>query len=439
MTLATAAALALPAGASAAIPWSTPAPIPNATGGPIQSAFTLAGHGAVLSAQVRGPGLAPSQLAAVAADGSVTARLPLEFVETHLSTYANDRIIVAGRTLATSGPYVGTIDDTSTVVTRTGSPGALGATRTVPGSKGRQLYALASNHDGLAAIVIGSLRTRTVLVRKPGSTTFSAKLTIKVSNRARGATVAVGDAGNVLFVYEDNHEIRARHIGPRGTVGKVHRLGAGVQSDLQAQVGDDGRLLVAWKSQRVNEGESATPAIVSFITAAPGHNFGSARTVATVGAAGAGRYVAPPGVRLVADGDGALLAYTGFDGTNYTVEARQVSGGHLGTAQRLTPIGFDAVLGDADADAKGEIVTWRANIAGADPNIVAGQQAHTPVFANVRGAGGGPFGGAESISPADADVPYVPTAAIDPLSGRSIVAYGTFNPPGVLIAARPAS
>jgi hypothetical protein len=438
-TLAAVAALALPAGAAAAIPWSDPAPIPNATGAPAQSAFTLAGHGVVLSPQVSGPGLAPAQLTAVAADGSVTSRQPLAFVETHLATYANDRIIVAGRTLATSGPNVGTIDDTSLIVTRTGTPAAIGATRVVPGSKGRQLYALASNHAGKAAMVIGSLRTRTVLVGTPSRTAFVAKLRIKVSNRARGATVAIGDAGDVLVVYEDNHEILARHIGSRGTVGKVHRLGAGVQSNLQALVADDGRLLVAWKSQRVSEGEAGTPAIVSFATAAPGHNFGSARKVATVGATGAGHYVAPPGVRLVAAGDGALLAYTGFDGTNYTVEARQVTGGHLATAQRLTPAGFDAVLGDADADAKGQVVTWRANIAGADPNVLpGGQQAPTPVFANVRGASAAQFGGAEAISPADAGVPYNPSAAIDPVSGRSIVAYGTLTPAAVLIASRPA-
>jgi hypothetical protein len=437
-TLAALAALALPAGAAAAAPWTAPTPIPGAAGAP-HSVFTRAGHGFVLSGQAPAPGSAPSQLSAITADGTVTSTQSLSFAASSLATYGNDRIVVAGRTLATSGPNAGTIDDTSVVVTRFGSSTALGATRAVPGTTGQQLYALAANDDGLVALVTGGLRTRTLRIRRPGSSTFTTKLRFAVSNRARGATVAVGDAGDVLVVYEDAHEVRARHVGPRGTVGSVHRIGAGVQSDLQAVVADDGRLEVAWKSQRVNEGEAGTPAIVSFATAAPGHGFGRARTIATVGRTRAGRYVAPPGVRLLAAGTGALLAYTGFDGSNYTVEARQVSAGHVGTAQRLSPPGIDAALGDAAVDANGaQVVTWRSAIAGADPVVTNGQPAHTPVLANVRGAAGGAFGGAEAVSPADVDVPYPPSAAIDPLSGRAIVAYGTLSA-GVLVASRPAA
>ncbi len=436
-TLAVLTSLALPAVAPAAAPWSEPATIPGATGAPQQTIFTPAGNGLVLSAQVRGPGLGPSQLAAIAPDASVTSRQSLSFAASFVASYGSDRVVVAGRTLATSGPYAGTIDDTSSVATRLGTSARLGATRRVPGTRGRQLYALAANRAGLTALVIGSRRTRSVLIRRPGASTFATKLRIAVSDRARGATVAVGESGDVLFVYEDAHQVRARHIGRRGGVGATHRLGAGVQSDLQAVVGAGGRLLVAWKSQRVNEGEAATPAIVSFTTAAPGRGFGTARRIATVGRAGAGRYVAPPAVRLLAAGDDALLAYTGFDGTHYTVEARTVTRGHLGAAQRLSPAGADAVLGDAAADAKGAaVVTWRSGVAGADS---VSPPAHTPALANVRGAGGDAFGEAELVSPADADVPYASTAAIDPLSGRAIVAYGLPTPAVVQLASRPAA
>ncbi|MDX6681493.1 MAG: hypothetical protein QOG94_1532 [Solirubrobacteraceae bacterium] len=438
-TLAALVAAALPAGAAAAAPWTAPATIPGATGAPASSVFTHAGNGLVLSGHARGPGSGPSQLAAITPDGIVASTRSLSFVASSLTTYGNDRIVVAGRTVATSGPNAGTIDDTSLVVTRFGTPAALGATRTVPGTKGQQLYAVATNDDGLVALVTGTLRTRTLRIRRPGSSTFATKLRIAVSDRARGATVAVGAAGDVLVVYEDAHEVRARHVGRRGSVGSVHRLGAGVQSDLQALVAGDGRLEVAWKSQRVNEGDAGTPAIVSFATAAPGHGFGPARRIATVGQTGAGRYVAPPGVRLVAAGDGALLAYTGFDGTNYTVEARQVGGGHLGAVERLSPAGVDAVLGDAAVDAKGaQVVAWRSAVAGADPVFVGGQPAHTPVLANVRAAGAGAFGGAEAVSGAEVDVPYPPSAAIDPVSGRAVVAYGTLSG-GVEVASRPAA
>jgi hypothetical protein len=438
-TFAALAALALPAGASAAPPWSTPATIPNARGAPSQSVFTADGQGIVLSPQIKGPGLGPTQLAGVTPDGRVTYTHSLAFADSLMATYGSDRIVVAGRTLATSGPFVGTIDDSSTVVARFGTPSGLGPARTVPGTKGHQLYALASNHDGVVALVIGGSRTRTVLIRRPGSSTFAAKLRIKVSNRARDATVAVGDKGDVLVVYEDAHEVRARHIGRHGTIGSAHRIGPGVQSDLQAVVTDDGRLAVAWKSQRVDEGEAASPAIVSFATAAPGHGFGAARRIATVGPTGAGRYVAAPGARLLGVGDDALLAYTGFDGVNYTVEAAQVTGGHLGTAERLSPPGVDAVLGDAAVDAKGaQIVVWRSGVAGSDGVLPGGQPANLQVLSNVRRAAGGAFGGAEAISPAGTDLPYAPSAAIDPVSGGAIVAYGILTPPVVQVASRPA-
>jgi hypothetical protein len=425
-TLALLAAVALPAAAAAAPPWSAPVEIPGAVA-PTQAVFTGAGEGVVLS---------PRQLAVVAPDGSLTSTQPLSFAASFVAPYLGNRIAVAGRSLATSGTFGGTIDDSSSVVTRMGTPAGLGAIRVVPGTKGRQLYALASNRAGLMALVVGTLRTRTLLVRKPATATFVAKLRIDVSSRARGATVAVGDGGDLLFVYEDAHEVRARHIGRHGAVGAVHRLGAGVQSDLQALVGDDGRLEVAWKSQRISEGESGTPAIVSFSTAAPGHGFGPARTVATVGRTGAGGHpVAAPGVRLLAAGDDALLAYTGFDGSNYTVQARQVAGGRLGAAERLSPSGIDAVLGDAAVGATGaQVVTWRAGVAGADPSS---QPPHTPVLANARAAAGGAFGGAEAVSPASPYVPSSPVAAIDPVSGRAIVAYGAFDPTVVQVASRP--
>jgi hypothetical protein len=86
---------------------------------------------------------------------------------------------------------------------------------------------------------------------------------------------------------------------------------------------------------------------------------------------------AAPGVRLLAIGDDALLAYTGFDGSNYTVESTQLAGGRPGAAQRLSPTGIDAVLGDAAADAKrGQIVMWRSGVAGADASRPPGASRH---------------------------------------------------------------
>jgi hypothetical protein len=291
------------------------------------------------------------------------------------------------------------------------------------------------------ALVTGAPGSRTVFLRRPGFSTFRAALRIAVSDRARGAAVAVGESGDVLVAYEDGHEVRARHIGARGGVGAVHRLGAGVQSDLQAAINDDGRLEVAWKSQRVSEGEAGTPATVWFATAAPGRGFGRVRHIATVSTPGAGHYVAPPGVRLIADGNDALLAYTGSDASNYAVYAAQVTAGHVAAAQRLSPAGQDAVLGDAALDADGaQLVAWRSDVAGSDPaTLPGGQPAHTPVLANVRAHGAAAFGPAEAISPADMDVPIAPSAAIDPSSGAAIVAFGFLTPQIVQLSARATS
>ena len=85
--------------------------------------------------------------------------------------------------------------------------------------------------------------------------------------------MALSPDGQLLVAWEDRHEVFARHRGTSGSWGAVHTLGPGVQSNLQAAMDSTGRMLVAWKSQRVNEGESNAPAVVSFITAAPGHGF----------------------------------------------------------------------------------------------------------------------------------------------------------------------
>lgn len=440
ITLAALAAAAFPATAIAAPPWTAPVTVPGAIA-PSATTYTAGGQGVMLATNARDSTTGASQLDLLGADGTLTAAVPLSFAASALASYGSGRIAVAGRTLSSSGQYAGTIDDTSTIVTRLGTPGNLGARRTVAGTKGQQLYALASNASGLMAIATGGLRSRSVYIRKPGTSTFSRKLTIRVSSLARNATVAVGKIGDVLFVYEDEHAIRARHIGPRGTVGAVHRLGAGVQSVLQAIVNDNGRLSVAWKSQRVSEGESNTPALVWFTTSAPGRSFGAARWIAIVGRPGAGRYVGAPAIRLLAIGNDALLANTGFDGASYTVEARQVANGHLGAAQRLSPAGIDAALSDAAVTASGaQVVAWRTGIAGADSSGTPGDTPppHTPVLASVRPTTATGFGAPELVTAPDADVFDTPLAALDPVSGRALVAWRIAATADTLVSVRPA-
>jgi hypothetical protein len=162
------------------------------------------------------------------------------------------------------------------------------------GTTGQRVFGVAGDLRGdVAVLTCDASHVRTLYLRRAGSTSFRVALKFPISrDQARGATVALGPKGDVLVVWEDRHVIFARHLGPTGHAGTVHRIGDGVQSDLQAAIDDKGRLEVAWKTQRVNEGESNAPATVRYATAAPGHGFGAQRTIETVDA---GRFSAPRG------------------------------------------------------------------------------------------------------------------------------------------------
>jgi hypothetical protein len=428
-----AALAATPATALAAPPWSAPATIPGAIGAAAPLAVTPSGSAVALVATSRtaaGSTGAPSALVPLGADGVPGTPQQVSVAAGLLTSYAKGHIAVAGSTLVD-----GTITDRSHSAVALGTPGALGAARGLSGTTGQRVFGLAGNERGDLAVLTGDASdVRTLYLRRAGTTTFRVALRIAVGTRARGATVALGPKGDALVVWEDNHQIYARHLGPTGHAGAIHRIGDGVQSQLQAAIDDTGRLEVAWETQRVNEGDAATPATVRFATAAPGHGFGPQRTIETVGATGTGRYVSPPGVRLVVDGSGrALLAWTGFEGGHFVVRAADVVGGHRGAPQTLSPATEDSVLGDAAARPDGSaVVAWRAGVAGADPAPGA-----TPaVFASHRGAGETTFGAPEQVSLPGENVTIAPTAALDPVSGRSLVDYAVLGG-GLEVSARP--
>src|SRR4051812_15416526 len=378
--------------AAADPPWSVPTPVPGVGNGP--AAATARGHVAALtiSDRNRAPSTASQLVRLNPADGAVAASTGIDLAGAAIAPYATDAIAVAGSSIGPSG----TIDDQSRV--RAGTTSAAGGTpalRTLSGTQSQNVTALVGNTRDDVALSTRGLRSRLVFLRRKGTSTFSRVLTINVSSTARDVTVALSPDGQLLVVWEDRHEVLARRRGARGTWGAVHTLGPGIQSNLQAAMDQTGRMLVAWKSQRVNEGESSAAAVVSYITAASGHGFGTRRTIETVGTTGAGRFVGAPGVRLsVTTRDQALLAWTGFDGAHFVVRAAPLSQGHVGARQQLSPGGVDAVLGDvATANDGGAVVLWRSNVAGAAR--VTGTQPH--LFGNVGAAAARGFGGPEAI------------------------------------------
>jgi hypothetical protein len=420
LLLTIAALLALPATAIAAPPWSQPSTVPNALASSTPLVVTPSGAAALLAPVSRtalGSTGTPSELVPLGSDGTPGTTQPVSIAAGLLASYAKGHIAVAGSTLVT-----GTITDRSHAAVALGTPSALGAAHGLTGGTGQHVFGLAGNVRGDLAVVTGDAsHVRTLYVRRAGTTTFSVGLRIAVGSRARGATVAVGSKGDVLVVWEDNHRIFARHLGPTGHAGSVHQIGDGVQSQLQAAIDASGRLEVAWESQRVDEGEANTPAVVRYATAAPGHGFGPQRTVETVGAVGTGA-VAAPGVRLVSESDNqTLLAWTGFASGHFVVRAADVTNGHRGSPQTLSPA--DAVLGDAASGADGAAtVVWRS--------------ATGTAFASHRGAGASAFGAPEQVSQSGENVATSPFAAVDPVTGRSFVAYAPLGA-GLEVSARP--
>jgi hypothetical protein len=422
---------AAPSTALAAVPWSAPTAVPGAIGQGTPVVVTPSGSAALVAGVSRdSPSFSqgPGELVPLRPDGQPGTPQPISVAAAQLATYAKGHIAVAGSTL-----HNGTIDDRSHVSVALGTPAHLAPARGLTGSTGQNLFAVAGNVRGDVAVLTGNANSvRTLYLRRAGSTTFRVALKISVSrDRARGATVALGPKGDVLVVWEDNHVIFARHLGSSGHAGAVHRIGDGVQSNLQAAIDDKGRLEAAWKTQRVTEGESDATATIRFATAAPGHGFGSQRTIEAINA---GRFVGAPGVRIVPEGNGrALVAWTGFDAGHFVVRAADFVNGHRGAAQTLSPAGVDAVLGDASVGSAGAAtVAWRSGVLGNDP--VTG--VNPTVFASHRDAGQTAFGGPEQVSTTGENVAFAPFAAVDPISGRSFVAYSPLSG-GVELSLRP--
>ncbi len=251
LAVAAAASLAAATSASAAAPWSDPVTVPGAGATPAPLLITQDGHAVAF------PNTAPS------ASGTVTNVEPLDAAtgqpiasRVHglrvtallADAYARDHVVVAGSTLDADG----TVSDRSHVQVAYGTGGGdLGPLRGITGSTGERAFALDANDDGVVALVLGNTRERRLMVRRPDGRGFREAFGTKVSSQGRGATVAVGAKNDILMVWEDQHHVYARHVGPSGSVGAVHRIGDGVQSRLQAAVERGGRLTAAWASTRL--------------------------------------------------------------------------------------------------------------------------------------------------------------------------------------------
>lgn len=437
LVLATLLIAAAPAVAHADAPWTAPATVPGASGYATPIAVTPAGHAELATTDATSANGQRTLLTPLGTDGTLGTGRQVAVVAGRLAAYGRDHLLVAGTTPAVTAAQAAR----ARVLVVTLTPGGAASTpRALPGTTRQQLLAVAGGPDGTAALVTGTVtgpRERVVWIRRGGVTRRA--LTIRVGQRARGAAVAVGAKGDVLVVYEDDHQVFSRHLGPTGRAAAAHRLGAGVQSLLQARITESGRQEVAWSTQRVDEGDATSPAVVSYASAARGHGFTRAQVVGGSPVTGTGRYVAAPGVRLVGSGsDSSVLALTTYDGAHFRTAVASAVAGRVGSPELVSPEGEDDVLGDlAYARAGGTLVLWRTATRGSDPN------GHQRVVARVRPAGAAAFGPAEAVSPAataaddGTNVPYAPAAAVDPVTGRSLAGFGELGG-HVAVTARPA-
>lgn len=437
--LALAASLAAPvvlaASAVADAPWSVPAAVDGVASTTTLLTTQLGGRVLVGGSSRRSPA-PPTVVARLRSDGSTAHEqtLPIDFATA--AAYARAGIVVAG-SRPVLAPNTAAQAPVLVAVGSVRGRDGIGAPRALPGSAGQRVLAVGGNPaNGVIAVVTGSMYnagapTRTVWLRNGGS--FRRALTFPAGTYARDAAVAVGARGDVLVTWQAHRTIYARRFDPAGRPKAVQRLGAGVQSSLQARIDDDGRLEVAWQSQRVSEGFAATPATVSFTSAPPGGRFAPAHVVGGSSLTGIGRYVMRPGVRLVGTGpDTSALAWTDFDGTRFRVKVADVTAGIVGRAQAVSPADDDAVLGDlAFSPAGGQLVLW---LTGTRGNDSSGPQR---VAAAVRPPGARAFGAPVLVSPPGTPTPFAPSGAVDSRTGERFASWTTLDRQ-TQVAVRPA-
>jgi hypothetical protein len=405
--------------AAAATPWSAPATVPGALSFGGQLAVTNAGHAelAIATAGSNPNDESFTQVNSISTTGQPGAAHRVGNMSFgRIAAYASDHIILVGQQEAATAAQA----KSAPVLVATGTPeSGVGTPKALSGTADQTVDAVAGNTAGTAAFVTAQdsgHRQRIVWVRANGAT--KRVLTISVSAEAGAAAVSVGSKGDVLVVWQDKDKVFSQHIGPTGHAASAHTLGSGVEGNLQALYDASGRQEVAWLSQRVGEGDAESPATISYTSAASGHNFTKAKVIGQSSITGTGRYVASPGVRLVASGtDSSVLAMTVYDGANFRVQVATVAAGSVQTPQSVSPAGQDNILGDlAYARTGGTLVLWTTNTRGADP---VGAQS---IVATTRPTGQTAFTAPQQVT--GPQTPYGTSAVVNAVTGSALAEVG---------------
>lgn len=411
---------ALPASAAAAPPWSAPQSLSATHLFVSDPAIAFAGDGSALAAWrwqdgIRADAVA-SESAAARAPGT-TAFGP----ERRLSPAGRAGApVLYGRSravLALVRPLGSNRDRQSQLRVAFGSVSeGFGASRLIVKRPGIARPVLAGNASGDLALAWfedrGTSHDRVYISLRPAGGSFGAPVLL-AQERIRSVSAAVGPRGDVLVAWDARGIVRTRYARSRGRFLPTDTIDSedAYFADLRTAVTVNGRCYVVWGAQLRTEGGTTGP--VFFQAAVRPAGNAHFRPAELLDRLPTERSANPVDLALV--GKGAIVSWTGFDGTANRVRVTETNaGGRFGAPRDVSPP--DSTLTDIATDWSGQrLVVWTTGTG--SPRSVQGAYA----------APGAAFGAPEPISTgieADGAVAaFEPQESPDPLASTPTVVW----------------